>query len=102
MAPGKSGPVLVLSGEARADCADGLRELLISRLWNAPRQLTIDAAGLRFADTAVARVLVVAARLLHEEGGCLVLLHPQPQVARLLDAAGAAQVIAVRQEQRAG
>ncbi len=60
------------------------------------RQLTIDASGLRFADSASIRALVLAARTLQGQGGSLVLLRPQPPVARMLELIGADQVITVR------
>ena len=60
--------------------------------------LTIDVSGLRFADSASVRVLVLAARTLKERGGGLVLLRPQHGVARLLDITGADQMITVRGE----
>ena len=37
-----------------------------------------------------------AARTLKERGGTLVLLHPQPAVARLLTLTGAEQIFAIR------
>ena len=60
--------------------------------------LTIDVSGLRFADSASVRVLVIAARTLKERGGGLVLLRPQHGVARMLEITGADQMITVRGE----
>jgi anti-anti-sigma regulatory factor len=45
---------------------------------------------------------VTAGALLWEEGGSLVLLNPQPQVARLLSMVGADQAIVVRDRPQPG
>lgn len=88
-----SGPVMVLSGEADARSAGELREVLVSELWLGRRRLVTDIAGLRHVDSDSVRVLVVAAKMLRERRGKLVLLHPQPPVARMLELMGADQVI---------
>jgi anti-anti-sigma factor len=55
----------------------------------------IDVSGLRFADTASIRALLLAARTLRERGGCLVLLHPQRPVAKMLGLLGADQILTI-------
>ena len=59
-------------------------------------ELTIDASGLWFTDSASIRALLLAARTLQVRGGRLVLLHPQPPVARALALLGADQMLTIR------
>ena len=93
---GESGPVIVLSGEADQTCAWQLNALINGQISDGVRQLTIDLSGLRFADTASIRTLVLAAKALKERNGDLVLLHPQQPVARTLALTGADQLITIR------
>ena len=93
---GESGPVITLSGEADITTAAGLSELITGQLAEAARQLTIDVAGVDFADTAAIRVLLVAARRLRQRGGGLVLLRPQRALARVLEILGANEVVEIR------
>lgn len=96
VAAGESGPVIVLAGEADLTCADRLDALITGQLAGGTRQLTIDVSGLRFADSASIRTLVLAARTLTERGGSLVLLDPQKAVARVLALLGADQMVTIR------
>jgi STAS domain len=52
-------------------------------------------SGLRYADSASIRTLVLAARTLKERGASLVLLRPQPAVARILTLLGADQMLTI-------
>jgi anti-sigma B factor antagonist len=92
---GESGPVIVLAGEADLTCAEELGALIAGQLAGGIRQLTIDVSGLRFADSASIRTLVLAARTLTERGGSLVLLDPQQAVARVLALLGADQMVTI-------
>lgn len=98
VAAGVSGPVVILSGEADLTSAGQLSALITAQLSGGTRQLTVDVSGLRFADTASIRTLVLAARTLKERGGSLVLLRPQSAMARMLELLGAAQVFTIRGE----
>jgi len=98
VAAGVSGPVVILSGEADLTSAGQLSALITAQLSGGARQLTVDVSGLRFADTASIRTLVLAARTLKERGGSLVLLRPQETIARVLDLLGAAQMFTIRGE----
>ena len=100
VAAGISGPVIVLSGEADLTCAGQLSALITAQLSGGTRQLTIDVSGLRFADSASIRVLVLAAKTLKERGGSLVLLCPQQHMTRLLALTGAEQMFTIRAETR--
>ena len=84
VAAGPAGPVITLTGEADLVSAAELSALISGQLAGGTQELTIDASGLRFADTASVRELILAARTLNERGGRLVLLHPQRPVARIL------------------
>src|SRR5215831_4515001 len=98
VAAGVSGPVVILSGETDLTSAGQLSALITAQLSGGTRQLTVDVSGLRFADTASIRTLVLAAKTLKERGGSLVLLRPQPTLARMLDLLGAAQMFTIRGE----
>jgi anti-sigma B factor antagonist len=95
-----SGPVIVLAGEADLTCADQLGALIAGQLAREIRQLTIDISGLRFADSASIRTLALAARTLAERGGSLVLLEPQPSVARVLALLGVDQMVTIQRKAR--
>ena len=98
VAAGISGPVVILSGETDLTSAGQLSALIAAQLSGGTRQLTVDVSGLRFADTASIRTLVLAAKTLKERGGSLVLLRPQQTIARMLDLLGAAQMFTIREE----
>ena len=59
--------------------------------------LTVDLGRLEFADTAGIRVFLLAAKTLRQRGGDLVLLRPQPTLARILEILGAEEVLAIRE-----
>ncbi len=96
VAAGESGPVIVLSGEADLTSAGQMSALITAQLSRETRQLTIDVSGLRFADSASIRTLVLAARTLRERGGSLVLLRPQQPVTRVLALTGAEHMFTIR------
>ena len=98
VAAGVSGPVVILSGETDLTSVGQLSALITAQLSGGTRQLTVDVSGLSFADTASIRTLVLAAKTLKERGGSLVLLRPQPTMARMLDLLGAAQIFTIRAE----
>lgn len=96
VAAGKSGPVLVLSGETDLMSAGQLSDLLTVQLSAGARNLMIDVSELRFADSASVRALVLAAKTLRERGGELVLIRPQPAVARVLELMGVTELLVVQ------
>lgn len=85
IAAGASGLVLVLAGEADVTSITRLDEALTAQISGQAVQLTIDAANLRYADSASMRTLVMAAMKVKTRAGSVTLLDPQPSVARLLD-----------------
>ncbi len=102
VAVGESGPVLVLAGEADMTTAAELNGALTAQLASGARHLTVDISGLGFVDSSVVRALALAARTMHERGGNMVLLRPQPAVARVLSLMGLDQMITERLETGTG
>jgi anti-sigma B factor antagonist len=98
VAAGESGPLIVLSGEADVTNTPQLSAVLDGQLASGTRYLTVDVTGLSFADTSSIRTLLLASRTLRQRGGDLVLLRPQPALARMLEILGAQQLLAIRDE----
>jgi anti-sigma B factor antagonist len=98
VAAGESGPLIVLTGEVDITTADELSELVTGQLAGETLHLTIDVAGLEFADTAGIRVFLLAAKTLRQRGGDVVLLRPQRALARVLEILGAEEVLEIRKE----
>jgi anti-sigma B factor antagonist len=90
------GAVVVLSGEADFRDLSQLTAVIGGQMSVGARRLTIDVSGLRFADTASIRTLILAAKELKSRGGSLVLLHPQQPVARVLTLLGADHILMIR------
>jgi anti-sigma B factor antagonist len=83
-----------VAGEADTTVSVQMHELLAAVLAGM-RHLVVDMSGLRFVDVACVRVLVRACRAAEDAGGTLVLVAPQPIVARMLELCRADQLIAV-------
>jgi len=98
---GESGPMITLSGETDVTTVAELSELVTGELSGGTLHLTIDVSGLSFADSASARVLVLAARTLQQRGGDLVLLRPQRVLVQMLEIMGGDQIIMIRGETEA-
>jgi|GEM_PF-5589592 len=96
---GRSGTVLVLSGESDVTTAQELSQFLATELSVGTTDMTIDMSGLRFADSATIQILLLAARTLKDRGGTMTLLRPRPNVARVLSLTGADTIMAVRGEE---
>jgi anti-anti-sigma factor len=96
IATGASGPVLVLAGEADVTSITRLDEALTAQIAGQAVQLTIDAANLRYADSASMRTLVMAGMKVRTRAGSVTLLDPQPPVARLLDLLRIVEMFSIR------
>jgi anti-anti-sigma factor len=96
IATGASGPVLVLAGEADVTSIARLDEALNAQISGQAVQLTIDAANLRYADSASMTTLVMAAMKVRTRAGSVTLLDPQPPVARLLDLLRIVEMFSIR------
>ena len=62
------------------------------------RRLTVDVSELSFLDSSIVVVFLVAAQMLRERGGELMLLHPQDPVLRALRLLGADGVITIAKD----
>ena len=93
---GRPAPVLVLAGEADVTTITRLDEALTAQISGQAVQLTIDAANLRYADSASMRTLVMAAMKVRTRAGSVTLLDPQPPVARLLDLLRIVEMFSIR------
>jgi anti-anti-sigma factor len=96
IATGASGPVLVLAGEADVTSVTRLDEALAAQTSGQAVQLTIDAANLRYADSASMRTLVMAAMKVRTRAGSVTLLDSQPPIARLLDLLRIVEMFSIR------
>jgi anti-anti-sigma factor len=96
IAAGASGPVLALAGEADVTSITRLDEALTAQISGPAVQLTIDAANLRYADSASVRTLVMAAMKARTQAGSVTLLDPQPAVARMLNLLCIDEMLSIR------
>ena len=96
VAAGASGPLIVLSGVADISTITQLSGVITSQLSEITRQLMIDVSGLRFADPAAISLLLLVARTLRGQGGSMVLIRPQPAVARAVTLADPDQIITIQ------
>ena len=93
---GDAGPVLILAGEADVTNAEQLRDVIGAQLASGAVYLTIDAAGLSFADSRAIGILAGTAKTLKEQGGGLVLLRPREILLRSMTLLGVDQVITIQ------
>jgi anti-anti-sigma factor len=100
-ADGPAGPVAVLAGEADLAAAGQPARVLATCLTRDPTRLTIDAAGLTFADSSALHELVRAARVVHGHGGEVFLLRPCRTLSRVLAITGAGKMFTVLDEEEA-
>ena len=91
---GDRGPVIHLSGEADLLNAPQLTAVLAAQAGPGASQVTVDLSGLWFADSSSFRALILADRDLRARGGALLLVSPQPAVARALTLLGLGQMLA--------
>lgn len=97
---GDCGPVITLAGETDLTSADQLELLITAQLSDGIRQLTIDVSDLQTADVASVRKLMLAARVMTARGGNLVVLNPQPSVARVLALLDVDEAVTIRHQHR--
>ena len=93
-----SGPahtLVSLAGECDLHTGRQLRDALTSEVSRGARRLILDLSGLAFMDSTGMQVLLGARTVLSVRGGTLVLVSPQPVVARILELTGADQLIPV-------
>lgn len=93
-----SGPahtLVSLAGECDLHTVRRLRDALTSEVSRGARRLILDLSGLAFMDSTGMQVLLAARTVLSVRGGTLVVVSPQPVVARILELTGADQLIPV-------
>lgn len=89
--------VVTLAGRAGIADADWFRQLLELPEAQGSGRIVLDLSRLSSIDWWAALFLLWVGRVVSRRGGTLVLASPQPAVARLLDAAGAAKAVTVYQ-----
>ena len=95
MTPAPAYTLVSLAGECDLNTSRKLRDVLTSEVSRGARRLILDLSALGFMDSAGIQVLMSAHTLLNVRGGALVLVSPQPVVARILELTGADQLIPV-------
>jgi anti-anti-sigma factor len=94
-APGRPHTVVELSGEADLNDSGALRDLIAVESGDLTGTLILDVSGLRFMDSSVLHVILVAARSMAGQGGVLALAAPTEAVRRILSLTGADQLLPV-------
>lgn len=92
------GPVRVLvmvAGDCDATTGRQFRDALMSQVPRGASRMIVDLSGLAFMDSAGAHVMVNLKTVLTARGGSLVLVSPQPIVARVLSLMGVDELIPV-------
>lgn len=90
------GHVLVtLSGQCDASTGVQFREGLATEVARGALRMVVDMSGLEFIDSTGVHVLLELKDVLADWGGSLVLVAPQPIVARVLSLMGADELIPV-------
>lgn len=89
--------VVSLAGRAGITDTAWIRRMLELPEAQGPGRIIVDLSRLSSIDWWAALILLWAGRMVDRRGGTLVLASPQPAVARLLNAVGAARAVAVYQ-----
>jgi anti-anti-sigma factor len=92
---GESCTVVALTGHADASARGVLEDVLMGEARKGPPRLVVDLCATESMDSVALLVIVWASRVLDYEGGVLMLVSPQPQVARLLEHSGIAPMLPV-------
>jgi anti-sigma B factor antagonist len=84
-----AGTVIVLAGEADVLSSGLLVEALMQQLAPGVVKLIVDVSKLAYMDSMALRAVVMAARVLRNRGGKLILLRPRAALRRMLAITGA-------------
>ena len=84
---GKGTVVANLSGRLDSNTYQECQELLTPYLNEGSRVLILDLKNLVYISSAGLRVVLAAQKLLNENGGKLVMVHMQPQIAKVFELA---------------
>ena len=91
-----AGTVIVLEGEADVLSSGLLVEALMQQLPPGVVKLIVDVSKLAYMDSMALRAVVMAARVLRNRGGKLILLRPREAVLRILSITGADTLMLVQ------
>jgi anti-sigma B factor antagonist len=83
-----AGTVIVLEGEADVLSSGLLVEALMQQLAPGVVKLIVDVSKLAYMDSMALRAVVMAARVLRNRGGKLILLRPRTALRRMLAITG--------------
>jgi anti-sigma B factor antagonist len=92
---GTAHTLVALAGECDLSTGRRLRDVLTSEVSRGAQRLIVDLSSLTFMDSTALQVLVGIRALLAVRGGTLMLVAPQPVVARILELTGTDQLIPV-------
>lgn len=92
---GTAHTLVTLAGECDLNTGRQLRDVLTSEVSRGAQRLIVDLSALTFMDSTGMQVLLSTRSVLAVRGGTLVLVAPQPVVARILELTGANQIIPV-------
>jgi anti-anti-sigma factor len=92
---GTAHTLVTLDGECDLNTGRHLRDVLTSEVSRGAQRLIVDLSALTFMDSTGMQVLLSTRSVLAVRGGTLVLVAPQPVVARILELTGADQIIPV-------
>ena len=95
MTAGTAHTLVTLDGECDLNTGRQLRDVLTSEVSRGAQRLIVDLSALAFMDSTGMQVLLSIRGVLAVRDGTLVLVAPQPVVARILELTGADQIIPV-------
>ncbi len=87
--------VVHVTGEVDLETAGDLKSRLLALAGDGAQYITVDLANTDFIDSTGLHALVVALRMLREQGGDLVLQSPSRNAARVLELSGLSTVVKV-------
>jgi anti-sigma B factor antagonist len=93
-------PVLAVRGELDLYTAPEFRDKLTELTETSPRGLVVDLGATTFIDSGACRALLRAARRLASQGGRLVVINRDPEIARMFAMMGLEEFLAVVHSRR--
>lgn len=93
---GVAPPTIALHGEIDIHYAPQLDACLQEAMKAAPSEIVVDMAALRFIDSSGLKALVLAAKVLGENGGRVVITNPPKIALRVLEISGLAGMFRIQ------